>query len=263
LKKAEREAAQELFMQPSRRLLMVATSAFGMGIDKPDIRTILHYQAPGSLEQYVQEAGRAGRDGKPARCLLLFDPKDLDIQRHLQKQGRASPDQLDRIVRALKAWTREKRGAAADELAVAAGIPKTSARSLCSELETLGLLAMDEDKKLRPARSMAALERGVLDLARKLDTQRREDEARLQALDDYARTEDCRSAFLRRWFGETDPPSCGVCDRCAPAGLPTPAGGRRRRGQGPRTAKKSQRRRPRRRKQGQAGASSRSGRRPK
>jgi ATP-dependent DNA helicase RecQ len=75
-------------MKPSRRLIMVATSAFGIGIDKPNIRYILHYQAPGFLEQYVQEIGRAGRDGHPAHCILLFDPADLEIQEHLQSLTR-------------------------------------------------------------------------------------------------------------------------------------------------------------------------------
>ncbi len=65
---------------------MIATNAFGMGIDKADIRYVLHYQVPGSLEQYVQEAGRAGRDGKPAQCVLLFDPADLDTQTYLQRR---------------------------------------------------------------------------------------------------------------------------------------------------------------------------------
>jgi ATP-dependent DNA helicase RecQ len=115
---------------------MIATSAFGMGIDKPNIRYIIHYQAPGSLEQYVQEAGRAGRDGKPARCILLFDEADLEIQRHLS--ARSKP----------------------------------------------GLL------------------------------QAREDARRLAALEAYANTDECRSVFIRRYFGEADPPRCGRCDRC-------------------------------------------------
>ena len=62
-------------MKTGRRTVMVATSAFGLGIDKPDIRYIVHYQSPASLEQYVQEAGRAGRDGQKANCILLFDER--------------------------------------------------------------------------------------------------------------------------------------------------------------------------------------------
>jgi ATP-dependent DNA helicase RecQ len=91
-------------MQHSRRLIMVATSAFGMGIDKPNIRYILHYQAPGSLEQYVQEIGRAGRDGRTAQCILLFDAADLEIQERLQALSRPSVWHLERLEGALTAW---------------------------------------------------------------------------------------------------------------------------------------------------------------
>src|SRR5438034_614512 len=73
----ERTEHQARFMKKGKRIVMVATSAFGLGIDKPDIRYIIHYQAPASLERYLQEAGRAGRDGYGARCILLFDESDL------------------------------------------------------------------------------------------------------------------------------------------------------------------------------------------
>ena len=109
MRAADRDAAQREFMNPSRRLIMVATSAFGMGIDKPNIRYILHYQTPGSLEQYVQEIGRAGRDGHPAHCILLFDPADLEIQEHLQALSRPSVRHLERLEDALTAWMREQR----------------------------------------------------------------------------------------------------------------------------------------------------------
>lgn len=84
-----RERAQQAFEQGRTRVL-VATNAFGMGIDLPDIRLIVHYQTPGSLEAYYQEAGRAGRDGGPARCLLFFGRADLQTQRRLAQSGPSS-----------------------------------------------------------------------------------------------------------------------------------------------------------------------------
>ena len=122
MRAADRDAAQRQFMNPSRRLIMVATTAFGMGIDKPNIRYILHYQTPGSLEQYVQEIGRAGRDGHPAHCILLFDPADLEIQEHLQALSRPSVRHLERLEDALTAWTSEQRAPTPETLAYSAGV---------------------------------------------------------------------------------------------------------------------------------------------
>ncbi len=84
-----RERAQNAFALGRTRVL-VATSAFGMGVDYPDVRVLVHFQAPGSLEAYYQEAGRAGRDGMPARCLLLFGDSDLATQRRLNDGGNAT-----------------------------------------------------------------------------------------------------------------------------------------------------------------------------
>src|SRR3989304_8112645 len=78
----ERVEHQARFMKKGKRIVMVATSAFGLGIDKPDIRYIVHYQAPASLERYLQEAGRAGRDGRAARRSLPFADSDLEIPEH-------------------------------------------------------------------------------------------------------------------------------------------------------------------------------------
>jgi len=89
-----RERVQQAF-EAGRTRVLVATNAFGMGIDLPDIRLIVHFQAPGSLEAYYQEAGRAGRDGEPARCLLFFGRGDLATQRRLAQSGPSSPS-LDR-----------------------------------------------------------------------------------------------------------------------------------------------------------------------
>ena len=214
LKTSERTAAQRRFMKAGSRVLMVATNAFGMGIDKRDIRSILHYQAPGSLEQYVQEAGRAGRDGESSDCVLLFDHDDLGIQEYLQKQNRIHISQLRRVGSALAEWAAEGKPVGTKDLAFSAGVPQTTTLSLCAQLEEAGLVILDDDRRWRATGEPSALHAGVEDLAVRLETKRREDARRLASVEAYATTEDCRSVFIRRWFGEARPPRCGRCDRC-------------------------------------------------
>ncbi len=230
MKASERTSAQRKFMKSKRRMVMVATSAFGMGIDKPDIRYILHYQAPGSLEQFVQESGRAGRDGKRSDCILLFDPDDLNIQEYLQKQGRADPAQVRRVTKALGSWFDEGKRVTTKELALSARVPLTVARSCAAQLEELGLITMVKRGHYGSRVEPEELRAGAKELAARLETLRRQDVKRLAALADYAETEECRSRFIRRYFGETDPPECGICDNCRKRrAVPSRRAGRRRR----------------------------------
>jgi len=90
--------------EPDERLLLLATNAFGMGVDKPDIRSIVHAQVPGSVEAYYQEVGRAGRDAQPSTCALLYSEDDLAIQQQFVEWINPSPDLLRRAGHVLEDW---------------------------------------------------------------------------------------------------------------------------------------------------------------
>ncbi|WP_419914697.1 helicase-related protein [Hoeflea sp.] len=88
---------------------IAATNAFGMGIDKPDVRLVVHANIPGSLENYLQEAGRAGRDREPARCVLLYAADDVERQFGMSARSRLSRVEIQGILRALRKMDRKKR----------------------------------------------------------------------------------------------------------------------------------------------------------
>jgi hypothetical protein len=197
----------------------VATSAFGLGIDKPDIRYIVHYQAPASLERYLQEAGRAGRDGHAARCILLFDESDLEIQEHLLALSRLSPALLGRFGRALAAWAGEERDANIEELALSAGVSQRAASSLVTVLVEAGICERVDGQRVHPTVPLETLVERVEGLRSRFEVLRREDARRLRAVVEYTKEPTCRSVALRRYFGDDDSTPCGRCDLCRVHGV--------------------------------------------
>ena len=209
----DRNAEQEWYMRPGRRTIMVATSAFGLGIDKPDIRYIVHYQAPASLEQYVQEAGRAGRDGRRADCVLLYDPKDREIHEALLQTSRIRPDQLYRLAAALAAWAEEGRVPSHEALTLAAQLGDRQTKALLAVLEEAGLVNLD-DNGTHITVPAADFQEQARSLAGRFLTLRTQDGRRLDRLAEYADSTECRAVFLRRYFGEEAGEPCGLCDIC-------------------------------------------------
>lgn len=228
----ERTEHQARFMRKGKRIVMVATSAFGLGIDKPDIRYIVHYHAPASLERYAQEAGRAGRDGHGARCILLFDDSDMEIQEHLLTLSRLSPSLLGRFGRAMSAWAADQRDANIEELALSAGISERAANSLVTVLVEAGIVERVDKGRVHALGDLDTLVERVESLRTRFEILRREDGRRMKAVVDYANDTGCRSVALRRYFGDEDPEPCGKCDLCRQNGVAAPERGRRRRRRG-------------------------------
>jgi len=211
---AEREASQASFMQTGRKVVMLATNAFGLGIDKPDIRYIIHYQMPGSPESYVQEAGRAGRDGKPARCVLLFQPDDIDIQEHFLKEAHPTKSQARMVAEGLYAWSDEGKEVSVRDLAMSLALPERRVRVILSVLEAMGVAkevkaARWEGVEPKPTREQIDKAASVFD-ARRISDRRR-----LASLLSYMNTQRCRVQMLRAYFGEPEGDKCGLCDSCA------------------------------------------------
>ncbi|MES1205132.1 MAG: ATP-dependent DNA helicase RecQ [Pseudomonadota bacterium] len=210
----EREKAQAAFMQSGRKVVMLATNAFGLGIDKPDIRYIIHYQMPGSLESYVQEAGRAGRDGKPARCVLLFQPEDIAIQEHFLKEAHPTKVQARMVAEGLYAWSDEGKEVSVRDLALSMALPERRVRVILSVLEAMGVA--EEVKAARWKGVDPKPTREAIDKAASVFEARRiSDRRRLASLLAYMNTQRCRVQMMRAYFGEPEGDKCGLCDSCA------------------------------------------------
>jgi ATP-dependent DNA helicase RecQ len=210
----EREKAQAAFMASGRKVVMIATNAFGLGIDKPDIRYIIHYQMPGSPEAYVQEAGRAGRDGKPARCVLLFQPDDIAIQEHFLKEAHPTKTQARMVADGLYAWSDEGKEVSVRDLAMSLALPERRVRVVLSVLEGMGVA-----QEVRAARWMGVEPRPdreqIYKAASVFEARRISDRRRLNDLLKYMNTQRCRVEMLREYFGEAAGERCGHCDSCA------------------------------------------------
>jgi ATP-dependent DNA helicase RecQ len=207
----EREKAQASFMEPGRKVVMIATNAFGLGIDKPDIRYIIHYQMPGSPESYVQEAGRAGRDGKPARCVLLFQPDDISIQEYFLKEAHPTKSQARMVAEGLYAWSDEGKEVSVRDLALSMSLPATRVRVVLSVLEAMGVaqeVKATRWKGVEPRPTREQIDKA----AQVFEARRISDRRRLESLLGYMNTQRCRVQMLRAYFGEPEGEKCGICD---------------------------------------------------
>jgi ATP-dependent DNA helicase RecQ len=191
--------------------VVVATSAFGMGIDKPDVRAVVHASVPDSVDSYYQQIGRAGRDGRPAVAVLFYRPEDLGLARFFTTH-RPDEDLLARVYSALRTDTPKQLKELRSTLDVR-GRRLTNAVNLLEEAELIAS-ARTGFTLTEPVE----VEEAVRCAVEIVDKKERIDRTRVEMMRGYAETRDCRRQFLLSYFGESLPEPCGNCD-CCDAGI--------------------------------------------
>jgi ATP-dependent DNA helicase RecQ len=212
MKAEERNRAQEKFMSGDAEVI-VATNAFGMGVDKSDIRFVYHYQIPESLDAYYQEIGRAGRDGEKAEATLFFWRGDLSVAKFHSGEGKLVAEEVGRVA----AIIADQEGPIErEEIAEQANLSSRKLASAIHRLEDVGILETLASGEVRLFED-ADLDEAAETAAKEQERRRERRREHLVKMQEYAETASCRRELLLRYFGDDFTGPCNYCDNCEQA----------------------------------------------
>ena len=205
----ERSQIHESFDQDELDVV-VATTAFGMGIDKPNVRFVFHHAISESLDAYYQEIGRAGRDGAPAEAVLFFRIEDLGLRRFFSGGGELGADQLLGVAVAV---AREDGPVQPTALAERTGLSSTRLTAAVSRLEEAGALEVLPGGEVAATGDVHPVD-AAEDAARQEEARSKIEQSRVEMIRSYAESRSCRREYLLNYFGEQVGGACGNCDNC-------------------------------------------------
>ncbi len=229
----QREAAQNKFMRKDCDVV-VATNAFGMGIDRSDVRFVVHYELPGSVEAYYQEAGRAGRDGEPSRCDLLFNYADTRTQEFFIDGSNPPYETITEIYAFLCSHADRAGEVKLTIQSIAEQMKLKNNMQVSAALAALGRSGAIERYDIPGQRMRGTRITDQSVMAHQLDIDRealeekdRRDRAKLTSVIDFSYSQGCRQEFILKYFGEEKIEPCGNCDYCKSGGTAGASGRRK------------------------------------
>ena len=223
LSKKEREAAQNAFTEDELEVV-VATIAFGMGINKPNVRFVFHLDISGSVDAYYQEIGRAGRDGEKAQVKLFYRPEDLKLQRFFAGGSGVAADQLGAVAQHVD---KTKKPLVPMKLKDEVGLSDTKLLTALNRLEEVGALELTPEGEVVPNKAAPGPTEAAEAAVRAQEHFKMYERSRLEMIEGYAETTECRREYLLNYFGEPFSGPCGNCDICLAESDKTQAGGER------------------------------------
>ncbi len=210
MRATERADVQAAFMADEIAVI-VATTAFGMGIDKPNVRFVFHADISDSVDAYYQEIGRAGRDGDEATAILFYHPEDLGLRRFFAGSGQVDADQIAQVAEAIGA---HDGPVDPTEVRAETGLSQSKRTAALNRLEEVGVVETLPDGAVDNPEPVADVGTVAEEAARRQEAHHQFDQSRIAMMRGYAELNDCRRTYILNYFGEATDGPCGFCDNC-------------------------------------------------